>query len=395
MLPLKGIRVLAVEHYAAGPYGTQQLANLGADVIKIETRATGGDAIRYMGSDGGLGDQDSLSFQVFNRNKRSLALDLKDQEGREILGKLVATADAFLCNLRGDQPEKLGLTYDSLKQYNPKIVCALVSAYGREGPRRHWPGFDYLMQAEAGYLYLSGEPGGDPARMGLSLVDHLTALTAALGLVSSVIGARETGKGRDIDVTLFDTAAHQLSYIASWYLNDGLEISRAHRSAHPSIAPSQLFKTADSWIFVMAQTDRFWELLCEKIGLAEIIGRTEFRDVEARFENRELLAEILEARLMTEPTTHWMNQLGGFVPCGPVYDLAGALENPFLHDRGGVITVTHPHQPDLRVVESPIRLDEPTPNRPAPALGADTGDILRELGYDDEAIQLLRDRQIT
>ena len=163
MLPLDGVRVLAVEHYAAGPYGTLQLADLGADVIKIENRAQNGDPIRQMGPPGDLGELDSLSFQSFNRNKRSLTLDLKHEQGREILGKLAATADALLCNLRGDQPDKLGLTYQHLKQFNPKIVCGLISAYGREGPRRDWPGFDYLMQAETGYLYMSGEPDGPPA----------------------------------------------------------------------------------------------------------------------------------------------------------------------------------------------------------------------------------------
>ena len=150
MLPLEGVRIIAVEHYAAGPYGTLQLADLGAEVIKIENRAQQGDPIRQMGPGGDLGNLDSLSFQAFNRNKRSLTLDLKSEQGKEIFGKLVSTADALLCNLRGDQPEKLGLTYGQLKGHNPKIVCGLISAYGRDGPRRDWPGFDYLMQAETG-----------------------------------------------------------------------------------------------------------------------------------------------------------------------------------------------------------------------------------------------------
>ncbi len=395
MLPLEGVRILAVEHYAAGPYGTQHLADLGADVIKIEARAQGGDAVRTMGPNGGLGPLDSLAFQAFNRNKRSFTLDLKQKKSREVLGKLVAISDALLCNLRGDQPDKLGLTFEALKAYNPKIVCALISAYGREGPRRDWPGFDYLMQAETGYLFLSGEPGGPPARMGLSLVDYLTGLTAALALVASVIKARETGEGRDIDVSLFDVAAHQLSYPAAWYLNEGTPTSRAPRSAHPSITPSQLFRTEDGWMFIMAQSQRFWEILCTQIGRPELADQVDFSDIPARLKNRDMLTKELDAHLSSQPTAHWMERLGGCVPCGPVFDIADALDNTFLRDRGGVVTVPHPNRADLKVVQNPIRLSDPLPNRPAPALGADTDDILRELGYDDNAIRRFRSTDVT
>ena len=395
MLPLEGVRIIAVEHYAAGPYGTLQLADLGAEVIKIENRAQNGDPIRQMGPGGELGNLDSLSFQAFNRNKRSLTLDLKTVKGKEILGKLVSTADALLCNLRGDQPEKLGLTYDQLKGHNPKIVCGLISAYGRDGPRRDWPGFDYLMQAETGYLFMSGEPDGPPARMGLSIIDHLAGLTTSLALVSSIMKARETGEGRDIDVALFDVAAHQLSYVGAWYLNDGIETSRSPRSAHPSVTPSQLFKTGDGWLFVMAQTDRFWEIFCDRIGAQELAGRKEFQSGQARRENRDLLTEMLDAHLSMESTAHWMAVLGGNVPCAPVYSLADAMKNPFLLDRAGVVTTAHPNRPDLKNLQSPVRMTDPIPNQPGPILGADTENILRELGYDDAAIQNLRRTGVT
>lgn len=390
MLPLDGIRILAVEHYAAGPYGSMHMADLGADVIKIENRARGGDPIRRM-APGLINDEDSLAFESFNRNKRSLTLDLKHDQGREIFGKLVASADAVLCNLRGDQPEKLGLTYDQLKAFNPKIVCGMISAYGREGPRRDWPGFDFLMQAETGYLFMSGEPDGPPARMGLSIVDHLTGLTTSLALVSSVMKARETGQGRDIDVTLFDVAAHQLSYVAAWYLNEGIETSRSPRSAHPSVTPSQLFKTGDGWIFVMAQSDRFWQLFCECIGAPDFAHQAEFLTMPLRLENRALLTETVDAHLITQPTAHWIEALGGHVPCGPVHNVAGALDNPFLRDRGGVVDTPHPDRADLKVLRNPVRMTDPPPNHHAPGLGADTDDILRELGYDDGAIQSLKE----
>lgn len=395
MLPLEGVRVIAVEHYAAGPYGTLQLADLGAEVIKIENRAHKGDPIRQMGPEGDLGNLDSLSFQAFNRNKRSLTLDLKSDQGKEIFAKLISTADALLCNLRGDQPEKLGLTYGQLKTHNPKIVCGLISAYGRDGPRRDWPGFDYLMQAETGYLYMSGEPDGPPARMGLALIDHLTGLTTSLALISSVMKARETGEGRDIDVSLFDVAAHQLNYVGAWYLNEGIETTRSPRSAHPMVTPSQLFKTGDGWLFVMAQSDQFWIIFCERIGAQELAEREEFKTGQARRENRDLLTDMLDTHLSTQPTAHWMAILGGNVPCAPVYDLADALENPFLLDRAGVVTTAHPNRPDLKNVQSPVRMTDPIPNQPGPCLGADTDDILRELGYDDAAIQNFRQKGTT
>ena len=389
MLPLAGVRILAIEHYAAGPYGTLQLAELGAEVIKIENRAQEGDPIRQMGPNGGLGELDSLSFQAFNRNKRSLTLDLKAAQGKEVFGKLVGTADALICNLRGDQPEKLGLTYHHLKHHNPKIVCGLISAYGREGPRRDWPGFDYLMQAETGYLYLSGEPDGPPARMGLSIIDHLTGLTTCLALVSSIMKARETGAGRDIDVALFDVAAHQLSYVGAWYLNEGIETTRAPRSAHPSVTPSQLFKTRDSWLFVMAQTGRFWEIFCDRIGAQSLVAQAEFLTGHARLQNRDLLTQKMDAHLSTNTTAHWMSILGGHIPCAPVHEIAEALENPFLLERNGVVTTAHPNGAELKNLRSPVRMTDPTPNNPAPGLGADTNDILKELGYDEAAIQHL------
>jgi crotonobetainyl-CoA:carnitine CoA-transferase CaiB-like acyl-CoA transferase len=225
MLPLAGVRILGVEVYGAGPFGTAHLADLGAEVIKIEQRE-GGDISRAVGPFM-LGEDDSAFFQSLNRNKKSLTLDLKHPRGREVLMRLVATADGLMGNLRGDQPEKLRLTYKDLAAANPKIVCAHLSAYGRDGARKSWPGYDYLMQGEAGWLYLSGEPDGPPARMGLSVVDYSTGTTCALALLAGILEARRTGRGRDLDVSLYDVAMHQLNYPAAWYLNEGLVTQRA------------------------------------------------------------------------------------------------------------------------------------------------------------------------
>ena len=385
MLPLEGVRVLAVEGYGAGPFGSAHLADLGAEVIKIEPRE-GGDVSRGVGPYF-LGENDSHFFQAHNRNKKSIALDLKHPRGKEILHRLATKADGLMSNLRGDQPEKLGLTYAALSTANPKIVCAHLSAYGRDGSRKSWPGYDYLMQAEAGYLTLSGEPDGPPARMGLSVVDYATGTTCALALVASIMEARRTGRGREVDVSLYDVAMHMLSYPAAWYLNEGLKTRREPRSAHPFIVPSQLYRTQDGWLFLMAQNQRFWELLCDKLGRQDL--KREFPDYAARREHRDHLTKVFDQEFGKRTTAAWLELLRGSIPCGPVYDLAQGLDNPYFLERDGVQVFDHPDKPGFKLVASPFRLGQKMPARPAPKLGEHTEALLREAGYaDDEVAQL-------
>ena len=260
MKPLEGVRVLTFEQFGAGPYGSMLLADLGAEVIKVENAATGGDAARHVGPHM-LANGDSQYFQTWNMNKKSVALDIKTAEGRAGFEQLVTTADAVMNNLRGDQPEKLGLDYASLKHINPKIVCLHISAYGRDNERKSWPGYDFLMQAEAGVMGLTGEPDGPPTRVGASMVDFMTGATGATGLLACILRAQKTGAGCDVDTCLFDVAMHQLSYAAIWYLNAGEASRRQPRSAHLAVAPVQTFPTADGWIFIMCMTDKFWEQL--------------------------------------------------------------------------------------------------------------------------------------
>jgi succinate---hydroxymethylglutarate CoA-transferase len=386
MLPLAGLRVLAVEVYGAGPFGSAHLADLGAEVIKIEPRE-GGDMSRSVGPSF-LGEHDSVFFQSLNRNKKSIALDLKHAQGREVLEKLSATADGLMSNLRGDQPEKLRLRHADLAGVNPKLVCAHLSAYGRDGARKSWPGYDYLMQGEAGFLGLSGEPDGPPARMGLSIVDYSTGTMCALALLAGILEARRSGKGRDLDVSLYDVAMHLLNYPAAWYLNDGLVTERVARSAHPFIAPSQLYRTRDGWIFVMAQTQRFWEMLCDALGCAGLKAR--YPDFAARREHRDALTALLDAEFGKRTTEDWLGRLRGAIPCGPVYDLAQALENPYFLERGGVQLFDHPDKPGFKLVASPFRLGEPLPARPAPKLGEHSDALLEELGYAKAEIAALK-----
>ena len=392
--PLQGIRVLAVEQYGAGPYATMHMADLGAEVIKIETPARpgmpAGDSARHSGPHF-LGESDSQFFQTFNRNKRSVLLDLRDERGRKVFRKLAATSDAVINNLRGDQPAKLGLTYAALKETNARLVCGHLSGYGRSGERAAWPAYDYLMQAEAGYLHLTGEPGTSPARMGLSMVDFMTGVTTAFAVTAALVGALKTGKGCDVDVTLYDVAMHQLTYPATWYLNERDVTIRRPRSGHPSIVPCEMFPTADGWLFVMCVTPRFWALLCEALHRPELTQDPRFRGFSDRLANREALVAILDAAFGEATNAEWMRRLAGKVPAAPVLALDEALDNPYFRGNGGVVTVAHPERGELSLVASPIRVDGARPPTVvASPLGKDTESVLMQAGLTASEIRDLR-----
>jgi crotonobetainyl-CoA:carnitine CoA-transferase CaiB-like acyl-CoA transferase len=393
-LPLEGLRVIAVEQYGAGPFGTLYMADLGAEVIKIENPADGGDVGRSVGPHF-FGPGDSHFFQTFNRNKRSVTLDLKHPEGQEVLHDLVRHSDALLSNLRGDLPAKLSLEYAQLKAFNPAIVCAHLSAYGRTGPRAAWPGFDYLMQAEAGYLSLTGEPGSAPARSGLSIVDWMTGMTTAFALVSGVLSARATGIGRDLDVSLFDVALFNLNYLATWYLNEGVNQGREPRSSHPSLTPSQLFRTKDGWIFIMCNKEKFWPLLTDLVGRSEWADDPRFADFEARLANRDQITVMLDEVLADRTTAEWLEVFAGKVPAAPINDVKEAIDRPLVRDEGRIAEVAHPTRGRIEMLAGPIRLsDAEMTYRPAPPLGADAEDILRGLGYDGARIERLRKEKV-
>ncbi|WP_312370940.1 CoA transferase [Stenotrophomonas sp.] len=380
-LPLQGLRILAVEQYGAGPYGSMHLADLGAEVIKIES-PPGGDVSRATGPYF-LGEGDSLFFQTFNLNKRSLRLDLKAAEGREVFEKLVASADAVLNNLRGDQPGKIGLDYATLSKLNPKIVCAHLSAYGRDNERAAWPGYDYLMQAEAGFMALTGEPDAPPARFGLSMVDFMTGTTLSMGLLAAIIGAMRTGQGRDVDVSLFDVALHQLSYPATWYLNEGHRTERLSRSAHPSTVPCQVYRTADGWVMVMCMLEKFWQTFVEGIGNPAWAAEPRFANFASRRDAREELTVLVDAILSTQPSAHWTQLFAGRIPIAPVLDIAQALDNPYVRDVDMLQDVEHA-KGRQRLLRNPIKLDgQRLSGTACPPLNADADALLRELGYND------------
>jgi crotonobetainyl-CoA:carnitine CoA-transferase CaiB-like acyl-CoA transferase len=389
--PLEDVRIVAVEQYGAGPFGSVHLADLGADVIKIEDPRTGGDVGRYVPPF--QEDEDSLFFETFNRNKRSLRLDVSNAAGRTVFHDLVRHADVVYSNLRGDVPARLGLRYEDLRVVNPRIVCCSLSAFGMTGPRAAEPGYDYILQGIAGWMSITGEPDGPPTKSGLSLVDYCGGLVAAISLLAGVHAARRDGVGMDCDVSLFDTALAMLTYPAAWHLNRGFEPVRTHNSAHPSIVPFQNFRTADGWIVVVAAKEKFWQRLAAALGRPELATDPRFATFDDRRINAGVLLPILDGLFAAQTTEHWIEVLADAgVPCGPVNDVAGALRDPQTAARSMVVETTHPRFGTVRQVASPVRVgDQPPSYRRAPLLDEDRDELLGGfLGYPPERVEELR-----
>ena len=393
-LPLEGVRVLAVSQFGAGPYATMVLAELGAEVIKIEDPSTGGDVSRSVPPY--TTDQDSLYFQSFNRNKKSITLNMKSQEGRKIFERLVTQSHAILNNLRGDQVRKLSLNYESLRRVNPKIVCCSLSGFGTIGPHASEPGYDYLMQAYAGYMSLTGDPQSPPATCGVSVIDHAAAFASALGLTSAVLAAERTGRGRDVEVSLIGTAFSMLTYLAIWNLNRQYEPVRRTGSAHQSLVPVQTFRTSDGFIVIFCAKENFWQKLCKFLDLEALIKDERFINFTQRFQNREQLLALLQDKLRTRTTQEWMAVLRGKVPCAPVNSLSQAMSTLATLDKGMIIETTHPVFGKVRQISSPIKVAPGMKKqRCAPALGEHTNQILRGyLGYSGKQIAELRKKRV-
>jgi crotonobetainyl-CoA:carnitine CoA-transferase CaiB-like acyl-CoA transferase len=384
LLPLADVRVLAVEQFGAGPWGTLQLADLGAEVIKIEDPAAGGDVGRYVPpfQEG----EDSLFFETFNRNKKSVSLNLRHADARAVLEDLVRVSDVVYSNLRGDQPRKLRLTYDDLRDANPRIVCCSLSGFGMTGPRAAEGGYDYMMQGLAGWMSLTGDPEGPPTKSGLSLVDLSGGYASAIAVLAGLWRARRDGVGCDCDVSLHETALHELMYVGTWAASRGYVPPRRRNSAHPSIVPFQNFPTADGWIVVACPKQKFWEALCNAIGQPELAGDPRFADFAARDRNRDELEPILEATFRRRRSDEWLAVLAeAGVPSSAVNDVPAALEEAQL------VEYEHPQLGGVRQVASPLRLsDAEPPVHRAPGRGEHTEKLLIELcGYSSERVREL------
>jgi crotonobetainyl-CoA:carnitine CoA-transferase CaiB-like acyl-CoA transferase len=367
--PLAGIRILEVGHLLAGPFGGMLLADLGADVIKIET--VEGDLSRQVAAQ--EVDGHNVYFASLNRGKRSVHIDLATDEGQQQLGALAATAHALLVNLRPSAIRKLGLDYASMRRFNERIVCVAVTGYGLDGPAAEWPAFDYVIQAGTGLAAMTGEPGGPPTLAGWSAVDNSSGIMAALGLLAKVV----EGRGGQVDVSLFDVMLSQLNYKAAAHLNGGAIPPRRPLGAHSFYTPAQLFPTADGHLALFVTHDGFWRRLCVEIGRPDWAVDPRFATMAARSANRTELVSLLTAVLAEASAVEWVARLRPLgIAVGEVVELAAALDGDLVRERGMVVSVETPDGP-LRLVGNPIRVDGAQPElRPPPRLHEHTAALL-------------------
>lgn len=392
MKPLEDVRIIAIEQYGAGPFGSVHLADLGAEVIKIEEPRSGGDVGRYVPPYGE--GEDSLFFETFNRNKRSLSLDLSTDAGRRVFEDLVKVSDVVYSNLRGDVPKKIGITYDDLKHLNPAIVCCSLTGFGMTGPRSEEPGYDYVLQGLAGWMDLTGEPDGPPTKSGLSLVDYSGGFVAAISLLAGLHAARRDGVGMDCDVSLYDTAIGLLTYPAVWHLNEGFTPERTRHSAHPSLVPFQAFQASDGWFIVGCAKEKFWT------RLASVIGRPEWAEPESGFgsfadrrRNKDKLIPLLEEIFRKRTVDEWLEDLyAASIPCGPINNVEQAMNEEHTRARGLRVKTEHPRFGTVEQLASPVRVgSEPPEYRRAPRRNEDFDLVVREIvGYDDATVEELR-----
>ncbi len=387
LAPLADLRVLSIEQFGAGPWATLQLADLGAEVIKLEDPSVGGDVGRYVPPY--QEDESSLYFETFNRNKRSVSLDLRHQASRPVLEDLVRECDAVFSNLRGDRPAKLRLRYRDLAHVKRTIVCCSLSGFGTTGPRAREGAYDWTVQGLAGWQSVTGEPDGPPTKSGLSLADYCGGYVAAVALLGAVWRARRDGVGGDVDLSLFEAALAQLAYFGTWAASRGYEPVRRANSAHQSIVQFQNFEAADGWLVVACPKQALWERLCQAIDRTDLLADERYATFAGRDEHRDELLAELAGVFRTRSAAAWVDLLAASgVPCAPVNDVAAALADPQVVARGAVVEIPHPLLGPVRQIASPLRLDGFTPPAVrAPFRGEHTVSVLRELcGYDDARI---------
>jgi crotonobetainyl-CoA:carnitine CoA-transferase CaiB-like acyl-CoA transferase len=383
--PLLGRRVLDVTTSIAGPYCAQILAALGADVVKVERPDTGDDG-RAWGPP--FWDGEATMFLTSNAGKRSLAISLRDERGREALLRLADRADVFLQSLRPGLAAELGLGEDSLRARNPRLVYCSVGAYGRTGPLAREPGYDALMQAAGGLISMTGEPDRPGVRIGSSLIDMGTGIWAALGIVAALLEREGTGEGAVVDVSLYETALAYVGYHLVGYLADGT-VPRPEGTRFPMVAPYQVFPTRDGELMVAGGNDRLFARICSVLELPELRDDPRFATNPARVANRDALAEALEQRLRERDTADWHAALtAAGVPAAPVADVAEVLASPQTEALGLLQPLPHPRIGDLRLPALPLSFDRGRALHASapPDVGEHSAEVLREAGYEDAEI---------
>ena len=392
-LALDGLRVIDLSRVIAGPWCGALLGDLGADVIKVEDTGGGDEARTWPPHK----DGEAAAYLLFNRNKRAMTLDLKTPEGVEVVKALVRGADVLLENFRTGTMESFGLGYEGLSEINPRLIYCSVSAFGRTGPRKDSPGYEALMQAFSGIMSITGEPGGQPVRAGVSFLDLSTGILCALGISTALLQRQRTGLGQRVDASLLETAVSLLAFHAEGYLLTGA-MPRPLGSGHPSLSPYRNFRCTDGqWIFIAAANDRFWQKLAHALGRDDLAADPRFTANQGRVQHRAELEAILEetiAQREREPLLALLEKAD--VPATPVNTVDQVMNDPQTIERGIVQRAVHPRLGEIPVVGTPLKFSRMTPGvrRAAPLRGEHTDEILAECGYSSDRIQGLRARKV-
>ncbi|WP_256840079.1 CaiB/BaiF CoA transferase family protein [Ornithinimicrobium faecis] len=384
--PLRGVKVLDVSRFLAGPYAGWILAELGADVVKVEDSGRPDEA-RSVGPY--FAGEQSLYFAALNSGKRSLAVQLASQQGRDVVLRLAQEADVVVDNNKPGVMDKLGLGAEVLAEANPQLITCSLSGFGTTGPLFDRPGYDYTMQAVSGVMSMTGEPDSPPGKAGISYVDHAGGLTAALAVCAGLVGRYKSGSGGHIELALYDIQMSMLSYLAAWQLNGGYEAERTPAASHPSLIPAQNFETGDGHISIFVGNDGMWSRLAAKLDDALLLEER-FRKLTGRQAHRELVLSRLQAVLLSQPTAYWVAALTEVgVPAAPINSLKEALEGPHTVARDLVQTADHPSYGSYRYVGGPLPSLRDGALRPAPLLGEHTREIMVDLGFADSEIDQL------
>ena len=394
-LPLSGIRVLDVTQVMAGPFCTMMLADLGADVIKIEPAGTGDQTRRAMGFK--MKGDDSMGFMNLNRNKRSIALNLKNAAGKKIFLKLVEQADVLVENYRPGVVKKLGIDYDALSKINPRLIYASISGFGQSGPWAMRPGLDLIAQAMSGIMSVTGYPGGPPVKAGVPVADIGCALFATYAILAAYIGAKTSGRGQFIDASLFEAALAFSIWDTSHYWGTG-EKPQPLGTSNRMSAPYQAVKAADGYFVLGATSGKLWKQLCEEMGRTELLADPRFTDIPARLKNREILIEELEKTFATKPAEEWVAKfLAVGLPAGRLNTYPEAFESEHGKHRNMRMEIPHPVEGTVPNIGFPVKLTG-TPQqirRHPPLLGEHTNEVLAEIGLGSQAEELCKEGAFT